>query len=97
VRKFNITLSTVASGRWLRLNTYFPCLITSKPFLNHVFLTLRISDVLMHPLDLRTVHNIATALMHSKLDYCNSAFLNFPANQLDRLLLILNSAARAVT
>jgi hypothetical protein len=44
-----------------------------------------------------TARNIATDLVHSKLDYCNSLFLNLPANQLDRLQLVLNSAARAVT
>jgi hypothetical protein len=32
---------------------------------------------------------IATALIHSKLDYCNSLFLNLAANQLDRLQLFL--------
>jgi hypothetical protein len=47
--------------------------------------------------DQTTDRNIATALIHSKLDYCNSLFLNLPANQLDRLQLVLNSAARAVT
>ena len=48
-------------------------------------------------LDHTTARSIATALIHSKLDYCNSLFLNLPANQLDRLQLVLNSAARAVT
>ena len=48
-------------------------------------------------LDQTTARNIATALVHSKLDYCNSLFLNLPANQLDRLQLVLNSAAREVT
>jgi hypothetical protein len=48
-------------------------------------------------LDQTTACNIATALIHSKLDYCDSLFLNLPANQLDRLQLVLNSAARAVT
>ena len=48
-------------------------------------------------LDKNTARTIATALIHSKLDYCNSLFLNLPACQLDRLQLVLNSAARAVT
>jgi hypothetical protein len=47
--------------------------------------------------DQTTAGNIATALIHSKLDYSNSLFLNFPANQLDCLRLVLNSAACAVT
>ena len=42
-------------------------------------------------------HTIATSLIHSKLDYCNSLFLNLPQSQLNRLQLILNSTARAVS
>jgi hypothetical protein len=48
-------------------------------------------------LDQTAARNIATALIRSKLDYCNSLFLNIPANQLDHLELILNYAASAVT
>ena len=44
-----------------------------------------------------TARNIATALVHSELDYCTSLFLNLPANQLDRHQLVRNSAVRAVT
>jgi len=40
---------------------------------------------------------IATSLIHSKLDYCNSLFLNLPQSQLGHLQLILNSSARAVS
>jgi len=35
--------------------------------------------------------------IHSKIDYCNSILINLPAIQTNRLQLILNSAARAVT
>ena len=48
-------------------------------------------------LDFTTAHTIATSLIHSKLDYCNSLFLNLPQSQLNRLQLILNSTARAVS
>jgi len=37
------------------------------------------------------------SLIHSKVDYCNSLFLNLHRSQLYRLQLILNSAARAVS
>ena len=59
-----------------------------------------------HIRDLRRIRNtwahtsactIATSLIHSKLDYCNSLFLNLNCQQTNRLQLILNSAARAVT
>ena len=48
-------------------------------------------------LDHTTAHTIATSLIHSKLDYCNSLFLNLPQSQLNRLQLILNASARAVS
>ena len=48
-------------------------------------------------LDFTTAHTIATSLLHSKLYYCNSLFLNLPQSQLSRLQLILNSTARAVS
>jgi hypothetical protein len=48
-------------------------------------------------IDQSTARIIATALIHSKLDYCNSLLLNLPASHLNRLQLVLNSAARAVT
>ena len=47
-------------------------------------------------LDLRTARIIATSLVHSKLDYCNSLYLNLPSSQINRLQLIQNATARAV-
>ena len=48
-------------------------------------------------IDLPTATAIAVSLIHSKLDYCTSPFLNLPNTQLDKLQFILNSAARAIT
>src|SRR5258706_436071 len=42
-------------------------------------------------------HTYLTYLVHSRLDYCNSLFLNLPSSELNRLQLILNTAARAIT
>jgi hypothetical protein len=47
-------------------------------------------------LDFNTAKTIATSLVHSKLDYCNSLYLNLPAHQLHRLQLIQNNLARSV-
>ena len=47
-------------------------------------------------IDHSTACTIATSLIHSKIDYCNSLLLNLPATQTNRLQLVLNSAARAV-
>ena len=43
-----------------------------------------------------TTKTIATSLVHSKLDYCNSLYLNLPAYQLARLQCVQNSLARVV-
>ena len=50
-----------------------------------------------HTLDLKTASAIATSLVHSKLDYCNSLYLNLPQKQISRLQLLHNSLASAVT
>ena len=48
-------------------------------------------------LDSRTASLIATSIVHSKLDYCNSLYYNLPKSQLNRLQQhIQNSLARAV-
>ncbi len=47
-------------------------------------------------LDYKTAQTIATSLVHSKLDYCNSLYLNLPAYQLARLQHIQNNLARVV-
>ena len=47
-------------------------------------------------LDLETASTIATSIVHSKLDYCNSLHYNLPEYQLNRLQLIQNFLARAV-
>src|SRR5271157_2609425 len=48
-------------------------------------------------LDFDTARTIATSLVHSKLDYCNSLYYNLPQSQLKRLQAIQNSLARCVT
>src|SRR5258708_32509406 len=48
-------------------------------------------------LSLGTSRIIATSIVHSKLDYCNSLFFNLLHSQLNRLQTIQNSLARAVT
>ena len=48
-------------------------------------------------LNLKTESLIATSLIHSKLDYCNSLYLNLLQKQISHLELMLNSLTRAVT
>jgi hypothetical protein len=61
------------------------------------FLSIRDLRRIRNILDHTTAHTIATSLIHFKLDYCNSLFLNLPQSQLNRLQLILNASARAVS
>jgi len=57
------------------------------------FLSIRDLRRIRNTLDFSTARTIATSLIHCKLDYCNSRFLNLPQSQLGRLQLILNSSA----
>jgi len=47
-------------------------------------------------LDSNTARTIATSIVHSKLDYCNSLYYNLPMSQITRLQQVQNSLARAV-
>jgi len=75
----------------------FGSLIISLQFRNNCFLSNSDLRRIRNTLDFSTACTIATSLIHSKLDYCNSLFLNLPQSQLGRLPLILNSSARAVS
>src|SRR6218665_3448008 len=48
-------------------------------------------------LDLKTASTIATSIVHAKLDYCNSLFLNIDLAQINRLKSIQNALARVFT
>ena len=48
-------------------------------------------------LDLKMASTIATCIVHAKLDYSNSLFLNIGITQLNRLQASQNDVARAVT
>jgi hypothetical protein len=95
----NVTLSPAISAR--NLDVIFDSKLS---FTEHIFAISK--SCLYHIRDLKrlritidqpTARIIATALIHSKLDYCISLLLNLPASHLNRLQLVLNSAARAVT
>src|SRR6218665_633544 len=48
-------------------------------------------------LDYMTACTIATSIVHSKLDYCNSNFYSINSSQIKRLQTIQNALARTVT
>jgi len=47
-------------------------------------------------LDLHTAKTVATSIVHSKLDYCNSLYYGLPKFQINRLQHIQNALARTV-
>ena len=95
----NTTIQPVSSARNLGIifdsNLSFSDHISyiSKSCFSHIRDLRRIRNTLDHKTAALLQLN---SLIHSKLDYCNSLYLNI-SNQLNRLQLILNSAAHAVT
>src|SRR6218665_1074305 len=70
-------------------------------FSNHIsnrscFMHIRDLRRIRPMLEFKTASTIATSIVHSKLDYCNSLFLSLDSTQIHRLQLIQNSLARAV-
>jgi len=73
-------------------------------FSNHIsnlsrscFMHIRDLHLIRPMFDSKTASTIATSIVHSKLDYCNSFLLNLDSTQIQRLQIIQNSHARAVT
>ena len=63
------------------MNTYFLCMTRYLLSLNHICELRCIRPYL----DCRTASTIATSIVHSKLDYCNSLYYNLPQSQIKRL------------
>jgi len=61
------------------------------------FLNIRDLSRFRNTIDQTTACTIATSLIHSKIDNYYSLLFSLPATQTNRLQLVLNSAARAVT
>ena len=95
----NVTLSPVYSAR--NLGVIFDSNLTFSQHISTVskscFYHIRDLTRIRNTIDHTTACTIATSLIHSKLDYCNSLLLNLPSTQTKRLQLVLNAAARAVT
>ena len=93
----DITLTLVDSAR--NLGVIFDSNLTFSQHISAIskscFHDIRDLVRIRNTADLTTARTIATS--HSKVDYCNSLLLNLPATQTNRLQLVLNSAARAVT
>ena len=95
----NVTLSPVYSAR--NLGVIFDSNLTFSQHISAVskscFYHIRDLRRIRNTIDHTTACTIATSLIHSKLDYCNSLLLNLPSTQTKRLQLVLNADARVVT
>ena len=60
------------------------------------FFHLRQLRMVRRTLDADAAHALVRALIHSRLDYCNSVLAGLPAYMLKRLQSVLNAAARLV-
>ena len=52
--------------------------------------------VILTPLPRHAVVSLVASLVLTKLDYCNSLLVGVPANLLNRLQAVINTAARLV-
>ena len=94
-----LAISPVSSAR--NLGVIFDSSLSMSEHISAIskscFFHIRDLRRIRNTLDLQTAKTIATSLIHTRLDYCNSLFLNLPSYQLNRLQFLLNSAARATT
>jgi len=88
----NVILSSVDSARNLVICTKHITAVSKSCFHNIRDLR-RIRKTFYQT----TACTIVNSLIHSKIDYYNSLLLNIPATQTNRLQLVLNSTARAIT
>jgi hypothetical protein len=95
----NTTISVAPSAR--NLGITFDSNLSFKQHIGYLsrscFYHIRDLRRIRSTLDFDTARTIATSLVHSKLDYCNSLYYNLPVSQINRLQMIQNSLARAVT
>ena len=95
----NVTIKPVPSAR--NLGVIFDSHLSFSDHISSVSKTcfghIRNLRRIRSSLDQSTATTIATSIIHSKLDYCNSLFVNLPKFELNRLQSILNTAARAIT
>src|SRR6218665_2344361 len=106
LKNFSILLKPISKGNFiLRLDGTIPIFSFSQhpilqphlqPLSRSCFMHIRDLLRIRPMIDSKTASTIATSIVHSKLDYCNSLFLNLGSTQIQRLQLIQNSLAQAV-
>jgi len=77
---FNVTIMPANSAR--NLDVIFDSAVFMSRFCVEVLFCPSPSDNKKHSGLHNNAHSIATSLIHSKLDYCNSLFVNLPQSHL---------------
>jgi len=82
------------------LGVYVDGGMTMRTHMNHVlsscYCALRQIRSIMPSLPSHALNTLVTALVHSRLDYCNVVFAGLPACDIQRLQSVLNTAVRLV-
>ena len=82
------------------LGVYVDGAMTMRTHINHVlsssYSALRQIRSIMPSLPSHALNTLVTALVHSRLDYCNVVFAGLPACDIQRLQSVLNTAVRLV-
>jgi len=82
------------------LGVYVDGSMTMRTHINHVlsscYCALRQIRSIMQSLPSHALNTLVTALVHSRLDYCNVVFTSLPACDIQRLQSVLNTAVRLV-
>ena len=82
------------------LGVYIDGGMTMRTHINHIlsscYCALRQIRSIMPSLPSHALNTLVTALVHSRLDYCNVVFAGLPACDIQRLLSVLNAAVRLV-
>jgi len=82
------------------LGVYADGAMTMRTHINHVLSSccsaLRQIRSIMPSLPSHTLNTLVTALVHSRLDYCNVVFAGLPVCDIQRLQSVLNTAVRPV-
>ena len=89
---YNVTLSPVTSARNIGVifdNNFLTFSQHISAISKSCFLNIRDLRRIRYTFNQTTACTIATSLIHSKIDYCNSLQLNVPATQTNRLQLVI--------